>query len=206
MNSYALVVFAQHHVHADRDVASMATLRMLSKDLTANIDIKYPAYVSDLVALKAARVEADLQARGDAMIATFDAAISKAKHPHRLFSLFDAIRDAGLLNARKRRWDADLRPRMVSWLYENFGTSSAYLYDIMHALKYRPVWVVKHAGPVPTRFEVIWSRFIMPDDMIPGGAVRAPLDYESDVRCQRREYFLRVAPHQTRPFDHAMLL
>jgi hypothetical protein len=206
MDPYALIVFAQHHVHADRDIASMASLRMLSKDLTANIDSKYPEFVSDLIALKAARVEAEVQARGDAMIAAFDAAIAKAVHPHRFFSLFDAIRDAGLLNARKRPWDADLRPRMVSWLYEHFGQSSGYLYDIMHALKYRPVWVVKHEGPVPTRLEVIWSRFVMPDDVIPGGAVRAPFDYLPDVRCQRREYFLRVAPHQTRIVDPGMLL
>lgn len=188
MNSYALVVFAQHHVHADRDVASMATLRMLNKDLTANIDIKYPGFVSDLVALKAAR----LKARGDAMIAAFDAAIAKAVYPHRHFSLFDAIRDAGLLNARKRPWDADLRPRMLAWLYENFCEKSSYLYDIMRALKYNPMWVVRHEGAVPTYLEVVSRREVVPDDLIPSGAVRAPFDFEAQARYKRREYFLRT--------------
>ena len=194
----ALIVFAQHHVHAGRDIAAMATLRMLNKDLTANIDLKYPGYVSDLIALKAARLEAiedDRKARGDAMIAAFDAAIARAVFPHRVFSLFDAIRNAGLLNARKRPWDADLRPRMLTWLYENFGTSSAYLHDIMRALKYNPVWVVRHEGVMPTRHEVIYSRIPMPDDLIPSGAVRAPFDYEADAWLGWREYFLRV-PHQ----------
>ena len=200
MNSYALIVFAQHHVHADRDLASMASIRMLSKDLTANIDSKYPGFVSDLLALNAARleaVEADRQARGDAMIAAFDAAIAQAVFPHRFFSLFDAIRDAGLLNARKRPWDADLRPRMLTWLNENFGTTSLYLYDIMRALKYNPVWVVLHEGATPTRTEVILSREVVPDDLVPNGAVRAPLDFERDARCQRREYFLRTGPSDT---------
>jgi hypothetical protein len=194
----ALIVFAQHHVHADRDIAVMATFRMLNKVLTYNIDLKYPGYVSDLIALKAARLKAiqdDLQARGDAMIAAFDAAIARAAFPHRFFSLFDAIRDAGLLNARKRPWDTDLRPRMLTWLDENFGTSSMYLYDIMRALKYNPVWVVMHEGAMPTESEVIRSRVVVPDDLVPSGAVRAPFDYEARVRCQRREYFLRV-PHQ----------
>jgi hypothetical protein len=182
----ALVVFAQHHVHADRDIAVMATLRMLNKELTADIDSKYPGYSSDLIALKAARLEA----RGDAMIAAFEAAKTKTwrysagGYYSREYCLFQAIRNAGLLNPRKRPWDADLRPRTMAWLRDHFCTCSPFLYDIMHALKYNPVWVVRHTGPVPTLAELALCYKVMEDDLIPSGAVRAPYDLKKRLRCK----------------------
>jgi hypothetical protein len=200
----ALVVFAQHHVHADRDIAVMATLRMLNKELTADIDSKYPGYSSDLIALKAARLEA----RGDAMIAAFEAAKTKTwrysagGYYSREYCLFQAIRNAGLLNPRKRPWDADLRPRMMAWLRDHFCTFSPLLYDIMHALKYNPVWLVRHTGPVPTLAELEICYKVMEDDLIPSGAVRAPYDLKKRQQYKRREhlYLLRVPVLSRRAF------
>jgi hypothetical protein len=161
----ALIVFVQHHVRADRDIASMATLRMLSKELNANIDVKYPGYTADLLALKASRLEA----RGDAMVADLDAAAVSAVD--RAHGIYCAVR-VTLLNPTKRLWDTELRPRMMEWLHAHFPADCPWLRSAMRDLKYRPVHLVRHVGETHT-FAEYCSRAIVPEDMVPVGAVRA---------------------------------
>jgi hypothetical protein len=172
----ALIVFAQHHVHADRDIASMATLRMLNNELTANIDSKYPGYVSDLIALKAARLEA----RGDALVAQLDALTKEARavalradivqpDAYRAQAIYDALICA-FSGSTRLRLDSDLRPRYLAWLYNNFGADCTYLHDCMDMLNYEPVMLITHSEESATPTDIAACKYV-PKDMLPEGAV-----------------------------------
>lgn len=170
----ALIVFAQHHVHADRDLASMATLRMLNKELTANIDSKYPGYVSDLIALKAAR----LQARGDALVAKLDALTEEARALGPRVGIVDPL--APRAQAIYRALDSSLgelpldillhRPRLLAWLCSNFRPDCTCLHDCMELFEFEPVMLITHSEETATPTDIAACRYV-PKAMLPEGAV-----------------------------------
>lgn len=196
----ALIVFAQHHVRADRDIAAMATLRMLNKDLTANIDAKYPGYVSDLVALKASAMIAHLDSL--AKEASVDEKVSVSD----LVALAATVKFGGwtawfsvearessqreyvtyrkvccfLRHNGRLSHVIELRSAMLGWLYSNFGASSPLLWNAMEDLKYRPVMLETYSTDDTA------SRKIIPKDMLPANAEKDCDDAMSTA------YFIRM--------------
>lgn len=196
----ALIVFAQHHVRADRDIAAMATLRMLNKELTANIDAKYPGYVSDLVAIKAGEMVAHLDSL--ATEASFDATVSVSD----LVALAATVKFGGstpwisvevretalreyatyrkvccfLRHNGRLSHVIDLRSAMLGWLYSNFGVDSPLLWNAMEDLNYHPVMLYTYSADDTA------SRKIMPKDMLPANAEKDCDDAMSTA------YFIRV--------------
>ena len=184
----ALLVFAVHYAHPDRDVSDMAKLRMLSKQVTNAIDMKYPGYVSDLKAV----IVAQKKARTDKMLAAFEAVTEEDNLFEHNCNLKSAIRTSGLL---EQKWPEEDRPLILDWLRKEFcddndDMHSIDLCNMMYAFGFDPVELVTHSGEFPTKFELCNTGKYVPKNALPRGAVFRDVLLGDD--CPIEQYTLRV--------------